>query len=245
MHHTRPDVVFDGVKKRFDATLVLEDITLALPARVITAIVGESGSGKSTLLEHINALVRPDAGRVSVFGDAIDYDHSIALRRRIGYAVQSVALFPHLTVKHNISLLADLEEWDAQSIDARVVRLLELLNLPAEVLGRYPHELSGGQRQRVGLCRAMMLNPPLLLLDEPFSGVDPITRQGIHGEFLHSQTNEPRTVVLVTHDMREAVKLAGFMVVLRHGRVLQAATTDRVVNDPADDYVECLIKDQL
>ncbi len=213
---------------------MLVDVRLSLPSTQITAIVGESGSGKSTLLQHINALIRPDDGRVLVFGRPIDYDDAVALRRRVGYAVQSIALFPHLTVRNNVSLLARLENWPEERTETRIERLLSLMELDTGVLDRYPHELSGGQQQRVGLCRAMMLEPPLLLLDESFSGVDPITRQSIHEEFLRLQQEEPRTVVLVTHDMREAEILSEFLVDLLDGEVRQAAPTAEVIESPAD-----------
>ena len=222
---------------------MLVDVRLSLPSTQITAIVGESGSGKSTLLQHINALIRPDDGRVLVFGRPIDYDDAVALRRRVGYAVQSIALFPHLTVRNNVSLLARLENWPEERTETRIERLLSLMELDTGVLDRYPHELSGGQQQRVGLCRAMMLEPPLLLLDESFSGVDPITRQSIHEEFLRLQQEEPRTVVLVTHDMREAEMLSDFLVVLLNGVVRQAAPTAEVIESPADEYVSRLVGD--
>ncbi len=222
---------------------MLVDVRLSLPSTQITAIVGESGSGKSTLLQHINALIRPDDGRVLVFGRPIDYDDAVALRRRIGYAVQSIALFPHLTVRNNVSLLARLENWPEERTETRIERLLSLMELDTGILDRYPHELSGGQQQRVGLCRAMMLEPPLLLLDESFSGVDPITRQSIHEEFLRLQQEEPRTVVLVTHDMREAEILSDFLVVLLNGVVRQAAPTTEVIESPADEYVSRLVGD--
>ncbi len=236
-------VVFEDVNKTLGHRRVLVDVRLSLPSTQITAIVGESGSGKSTLLQHINALIRPDDGRVLVFGRPIDYDDAVALRRRIGYAVQSIALFPHLTVRNNVSLLARLENWPEERTETRIERLLSLMELDTGVLDRYPHELSGGQQQRVGLCRAMMLEPPLLLLDESFSGVDPITRQSIHEEFLRLQQEEPRTVVLVTHDMREAEILSDFLVVLLDGVVRQAAPTAEVIESPADEYVSRLVGD--
>ncbi|MEE9142385.1 MAG: ATP-binding cassette domain-containing protein [Gammaproteobacteria bacterium] len=236
-------VVFEDVNKTLGHRRVLVDVRLSLPSTQITAIVGESGSGKSTLLQHINALIRPDDGRVLVFGRPIDYDDAVALRRRVGYAVQSIALFPHLTVRNNVSLLARLENWPEERTETRIERLLSLMELDTGVLDRYPHELSGGQQQRVGLCRAMMLEPPLLLLDESFSGVDPITRQSIHEEFLRLQQEEPRTVVLVTHDMREAEILSDFLVVLLDGVVRQAAPTAEVIESPADEYVSRLVGD--
>lgn len=238
-------VRFAGVSKRYGTAEVLADIDLTLTAERTTAIVGESGSGKSTLLQLINGLVRADTGIVEVLGTAIDSADLIELRRRIGYAVQGSALFPHLDLHTNVTLLARLVGWSEERIRERFEHLLELMELDAELAGRYPHELSGGQQQRGSLCRAMMLEPPLLLLDEPFSAVDPITRVGIHAHFQRLAEAEPVTVVLVTHDLREAVTLASELVVLRNGRVAQSGPCDAVVAAPADAWIARLFRSQL
>lgn len=238
-------VEFASVTKSFDANRVLDDISLALPARATAAIIGASGSGKSTLLRHINAMETPDAGTVKVFGEPVPQTSLPAFRRRIGYAVQGVGLFPHLTVARNIALIAELDDWSAEQIAARRASLMALMGLPPDLQTRYPHQLSGGQQQRVGLCRAMMLKPPLLLLDEPFSGVDPITRGEIHAGFERLQAAEPVSVVLVTHDMREARRLSQYLVVMRDGKVLQAGPTAASLANPAHPYVARLIEDQL
>ena len=230
-------VEFDSVSKRFGATPVLQDVSLELPAGKTTAIVGESGSGKSTLLEHINGLISPDRGEVRVFGEVVGAHDLPRFRRKIGYAVQSVALFPHLRVFDNLALLPTLEGWSERQTRERTNELLALMELPVDVTERFPHELSGGQQQRVGICRAMMLRPPLLLLDEPFSGVDPITRVAIHEEFLALQVKEPASMVLVTHDTREARMLAQFLVIVHEGRILQTGSADDVLNHPANDLV--------
>ena len=240
-----PCVEFRDVCKSFGSNQVLRRISLSLPDLQTIAIVGESGSGKSTLLQHINGLLRPDEGEVRAFGAPIDYDELIVLRRRIGYAVQGVGLFPHLSVEDNITLPARLETWARDDREQRVTHLMALMSLPSELRSRFPHTLSGGQQQRAGLCRAMMLHPPLLLLDEPFSGVDPITRREIHDEFLALQQTEPQTVILVTHDMREAVRLAQHLVIMRDGIILQAGEQKTVLNQPADPYVARLLEEQL
>lgn len=238
-------VLFEHVSKRLGGNQVLEDVTLELPELVTTAIVGESGSGKSTLLQHVNGLLRPDEGRVIVFGEPVPYEHVVRFRRRIGYCVQGIGLFPHLTVKENITLVARLDGWSEDDIEARFGHLMRLMDLEEELADRYPLHLSGGQQQRVGLCRSMMLKPPLLLLDEPFSAVDPITRIGIHKHFMRLQTAEPVSVLLVTHDMQEAEKLSQYLVILQGGRVVQAGRTAEVLEAPADDFVASLFKEQL
>ncbi len=235
----------DGVGKAFDARDVLVDVSLAVRRGATTAVVGESGSGKTTLLQLINGLLRPDHGRVEVFGGPVPEAGAEHFRRRIGYAVQGAALFPHLTCRANVVLLAQLQGWAAADIEQRFSQLLADMGLAADVAERYPHEVSGGQQQRLGLCRALMLKPELMLLDEPFSAVDPITRVGIYEEFERVRAASGVSSVLVTHDMREAVRLADQILILREGRVAQCAPTEEVVSAPADDYVEMLVRKQL
>ena len=165
--------------KRFDQW-VFRDLSVALPHERTTAIVGPSGCGKTTLLQLINAVHRPDEGRVEIFGEAVPESDLAVFRRDFGYAVQGAGLFPHLTVADNVALVARLERWPQQAIVERRRELLDIVGLSSELDGRYPHQLSGGQQQRVGLCRALMLRPRMLLLDEPFAGVDPITRADLY-----------------------------------------------------------------
>ena len=239
-------VRFAGVEKSFvPGIAVLDGVSLELPERATTAVVGASGSGKTTLLQLVNAVVIPDAGEVRVFGEAIPADDLVSFRRKIGYSVQGAGLFPHLRTHDNVTLLARLEGWEAPRIEARFHELLEQMGLERDVADRYPGELSGGQQQRVGLCRALMLEPRLLLLDEPFSAVDPITRIGIYERFEEVQQRTGVSTLLVTHDMREAVRLAGYLVILRSGKVLQAGPTTQVIESPADEYVETLVTEQL
>jgi osmoprotectant transport system ATP-binding protein len=238
-------ITFDRVSKFYDQEKALQDVSHAFADGITTAVVGPSGSGKSTLLQLINGLVRPSQGSVFVFGKAIDYGRLPELRRQIGYAVQGTGLFPHLSVDGNITLLARLAKWDRDRIRARAEELLRLVDLPREYARRYPHELSGGQQQRVGLCRAMMLNPRIFLLDEPFGALDPITRKEIHREFLRLHEAEARTVVLVTHDLTEARKLGQRLVVLEHGRVAQHDTCDEVIRNPANAFVREFFLSQL
>ena len=223
---------------------VLKDVSLALPAGATTAIVGESGSGKTTLLQLVNAVQQPDQGDVLVFGEPVP-DDLISFRRQIGYSVQGAGLFPHMTNRENVTLLARLEGWSAERISTRFAELLEEMELPVESSDRFPRELSGGQQQRVGLCRALMLKPRLLLLDEPFSAVDPITRVGIYERFREVQAHEGVSSLLVTHDMREAVKLAQMLVIVAEGQIEQAGPVGDVLANPATDYVAELLRGQL
>jgi osmoprotectant transport system ATP-binding protein len=231
---------FLDVSLRRGDVLALEKVSLALPLRQCTAILGASGSGKSTLVQLIIGLLRPDMGTVRTLGTTIDYDNPRPLRRRIGYAVQEVALFPHLKIRQNILLPAMLSYWPEPDAASRLAELLELMQLPDGVLDRYPHELSGGQQQRAGLCRAMMLHPELLLLDEPFSGLDTLTRRSIHEQFLLLQEREAVSCALVTHDPQEAINLAQHIAVMKDGRLQQFGTVRKVMNEPANVYVRDL-----
>ena len=234
-------VEFERIFKSYNDKPVIRGLSLALPVNRTTALVGESGSGKSTLLQLINGLLRPDAGAVCVLGKALDYTRLPALRRTMGYAVQGAGLFPHLTVMENVTLVARLEGWSPERITQRFQELLGLFRLSHELSARYPHSLSGGQAQRVGLCRAMMLDPPLLLLDEPFSALDAITRESIYEEMLQLKDTDNRSVLLVTHDLSEAARLAERLVILKQGRVIQQGSFQNISTNPADDYVSRLL----
>jgi len=235
----------EAVCVQYGSRVALDHISVAFAPGVTTAVVGRSGSGKSTLLECFNGMVRPGRGNVRVFGAPIDYAHLPQLRRRLGYAVQGTGLFPHLSIESNIGLLARLERWPADRIRRRVQELLDLVELRRTVCARYPYELSGGEQQRAGLCRAMMLDPPVLLLDEPFGALDPITRGEIHSEFVRVQNAGKRTIVLVTHDLREAALLARRILVLDAGTVIQHGDTGEVIASPASPFVARLVGSQL
>lgn len=238
-------VEFSHVSKAYGSTAVLHDVSLGFVAGVTSAVVGASGSGKTTLLQLVNALERPDSGCVSVFGEQAPVLGAESFRRGIGYSVQGAGLFPHMSIQENILLVPHLEGWNETKQQQRLVELLEAMELPASCAERYPHELSGGQQQRVGLCRALVLRPRLLLLDEPFSAVDPITRVGIYETFARVQAADGVSTLLVTHDMREAVKLAQQLVILQDGNVLQSGATADVLAHPTDDYVRALVAAQL
>ena len=237
-----PIITFTNVSKRYGDTVVLSEIELEIPNGQTTVIVGQSGSGKTTLLRMVNGLIKPDSGRLEVFGDLVPEENIENFRRKIGYAVQGAGLFPHLSVKENIVLIARLVGWSPEDIDERFEMLMRQMELPLDLSDRIPNELSGGQQQRVGLCRALMLKPKLLLLDEPFSAVDPLTRLELYEVVEKLNTNEAVSIVMVSHDLGEAKRLGDRMVVLQNGIILQNDLISNVIGNPATPYVERLVQ---
>jgi osmoprotectant transport system ATP-binding protein len=218
-------------------TPILDGFILSVAAGEVVALVGASGAGKSTVLKLVNRLLLPDAGVVRVQGrDTREWD-PIQLRRSVGYVIQEVGLFPHLTVAQNVAVVPRLERWEASRVGARVRELLELIGLASDTYqGRWPDELSGGQRQRVGVARALAADPPVLLLDEPFGALDPITRRQLQDEFRRIQSALRKTVLLVTHDMAEAMTLANRIGVLDQGRLIWCGPADAIA-ESADPRV--------
>ena len=237
-----PIITFTKVSKRYGDTVVLSEIDLEIPNQRTTVIVGQSGSGKTTLLRMVNGLIKPDSGRLEVFGDLVPEENIENFRRKIGYAVQGAGLFPHVSVKENIVLIARLVGWSSQDLDERFEMLMRQMELPLDLSDRIPNELSGGQQQRVGLCRALMLKPKLLLLDEPFSAVDPLTRLELYEVVEKLNTNEAVSIVMVSHDLGEAKRLGDRMVVLQNGIILQNDLISNVIGNPATPYVERLVQ---
>jgi osmoprotectant transport system ATP-binding protein len=235
-------VVFTDVVASRGTRLVLRGVSLSIAEGEVVALVGRSGSGKTTMLRLVNRLLRPSAGRVAVGGrDVAEWD-PIALRRQAGYAIQDVGLFPHLSVAGNIGVVPRLLGWEERRVARRTEELLALIGLPpAEYADRRPHELSGGQRQRVGLARAIAADPPVLLMDEPFGALDPITRAELHREFGRWQAAQPRTVVLVTHDLAEAFALAQRVAVIEDGQVIACASPAELQQN-ADPRVRALVE---
>ena len=237
-----PIITFTNVSKRYGDSVVLSEIVLEIPNQQTTVIVGQSGSGKTTLLRMVNGLIRPDSGRLEVFGDLVPEENIENFRRKIGYAVQGAGLFPHVSVKENIVLIARLVGWSSQDLDERFEMLMRQMELPLDLSDRIPNELSGGQQQRVGLCRALMLKPKLLLLDEPFSAVDPLTRLELYEVVEKLISNEAVSIVMVSHDLGEAKRLGDRMVVLQNGIILQNDLISNVIGNPATPYVERLVQ---
>lgn len=239
-------VKFDNISKDYSGKKILDNINFHIEENKITSIIGKSGSGKSTILKTINGLIKPSGGKVIVFNREIDYNRIYELRLQIGYSVQGTGLFPHMNVNENISILAKLQKtWSKDQIRERTEHLMNLVNLPSEFKSKYPYQLSGGEQQRVGICRAMMLNPKIFLLDEAFGALDPTTKNEIHRELLKIQKTEPRTIVLVTHDLREAFKLADKIIIIDKGIIQQIGTKEEILNQPSSDFVKFFIKSQF
>lgn len=213
----------DNLSHRFGSQVLFQNLSLQIEANKITVILGRSGSGKSTLLQIINGLIVPDEGCVQLFGQPLDYGNIHQARLNIGYAVQQVGLFPHLRVIDNIMLPGKLAGWSSERKEKRAAELMELVSLPSSHANKFPYQLSGGEQQRVGLCRAILLNPPLMLLDEPFSSLDPDTKAEIHQEVLKLQRMEPRCIVMVTHDPEEAQKLGDVLLKFENGELTTTA----------------------
>ena len=235
-------ISIEGVSKRFGNRWAVRELDLAIEAGETFVIVGASGCGKTTTLRMINRLVEPDSGTITLDGRDVSSVEPWKLRRSIGYVIQDVGLFAHYTVRRNVGVVAELLGWEEKRIASRVDELLELMGLdPAEFGERYPHELSGGQRQRVGVARALAADPPVVLLDEPFGALDPITREQIQDEFARISRELGKTFVLITHDVFEAVRLGDRIAVMNEGRLLQCAEPAEIVAAPEDEFVEAML----
>ena len=235
------EIVLDAVTKRYPGQRdpAVDELSITIPAGEIVVFVGPSGCGKTTSMRMINRLIEPSSGTITIDGRDVGGIDADRLRRGIGYSIQQAGLFPHLTVARNIATVPGLLGWDRKRINARVEEMLELVGLdPGTFRRRYPRQLSGGQQQRVGVARALAADPPVLLMDEPFGAVDPITRGLLQDELLRLQAELHKTIVFVTHDFNEAVKLGDRIAVLGTGsRILQYDTPARILSEPADDTV--------
>ncbi|HEX9012262.1 MAG TPA: ABC transporter ATP-binding protein, partial [Anaerolineaceae bacterium] len=240
----RNKIAFNGVTKTFPGNRIpaVRDCTFEVQPEGFVVILGPSGCGKTTLLKMVNRLYEPDAGVITLDGTDIRQIPVIELRRRMGYVIQQVGLFPHLTVAENISVVPELIGWDRTRIAARVDELLELVNLPpADYRKRYPAQLSGGQQQRVGLARALAADPLLLLMDEPFGAIDAITRTSLQDEMRSLHSRLRKTILFVTHDVDEALRLADSLLVMRAGEVVQYGSPFELITNPRDAFVRSLL----
>ena len=243
-------IALEGVRKVYSggsgaSIIAVDDVSLTIEEGETVCLIGTSGSGKTTTMKMINRMVEPSAGRVLVGGEDVLGLDPIRLRRRLGYVIQKGGLFPHMTVARNIGLLPELEGWEADRIATRVDALLAMVNLEVSLRDRYPRALSGGQRQRVGVARALALDPEILLMDEPFGALDPITRAQLHLEFQQLQRTVGKTVVLVTHDMAEAFMLGDRVALMDEGRLIQIGDEADFRQRPASDFVAAFVGAQL
>ncbi|PEJ36247.1 glycine/betaine ABC transporter ATP-binding protein [Peribacillus butanolivorans] len=224
--------VYKGGKK------AVKNITLDIEKGEFICFIGPSGCGKTTTMKMINRLIEPSEGKILINGENIMEKDPVELRRQIGYVIQQIGLFPHMTILENITLVPKLLKWSDQEKKERALELLQLVDMGPEYLERYPYELSGGQQQRIGVLRALASNPPLILMDEPFGALDPITRDALQEEFKNLQRTLNKTIVFVTHDMDEAIKLADRIVILKAGEIVQVGTPDEILRNPANEFVE-------
>ncbi|MCI3659646.1 glycine betaine ABC transporter ATP binding protein YehX [Escherichia coli] len=230
-------IEFSHVSKLFGAQKAVNDLNLNFQEGSFSVLIGTSGSGKSTTLKMINRLVEHDSGVIRFAGEEIRSLPVLELRRRMGYAIQSIGLFPHWSVAQNIATVLQLQKWSRARIDDRIDELMALLGLESNLRERYPHQLSGGQQQRVGVARALAADPQVLLMDEPFGALDPVTRGALQQEMTRIHRLLGRTIVLVTHDIDEALKLAEHLVLMDHGEVVQQGNPLTMLTRPANDFV--------
>ncbi|MBK8738263.1 MAG: ABC transporter ATP-binding protein [Betaproteobacteria bacterium] len=234
-------ITLDGLTKQYPGTAqpAVDHISLTIPKGEVCVLIGPSGCGKTTTMRLINRLIEPSGGTIELQGRDVTHMDAVELRRGIGYVIQQVGLFPHLTIAENIATVPRLLGWDAARTDKRIDELLELVALaPVTYRDRFPRDLSGGQKQRVGVARALAADPPVMLMDEPFGAIDPITRTRLQDEFLRIQARLKKTVVFVTHDLDEAIRMGDRIAILREGRVVQYDTPEAILARPANAFVE-------
>ncbi|MCM3551134.1 proline/glycine betaine ABC transporter ATP-binding protein [Niallia circulans] len=238
---------FKNVTKRYGAGRpAVDNLNLKINKGEFVCFIGPSGCGKTTTMKMVNRLHEATEGQIIVNGKDIRKQDPVELRRSIGYVIQQIGLMPHMTVKENIVLVGTLLKWPKSKKDERAKELIKLVNLPESYLDKYPHELSGGQQQRIGVLRALAADPPLILMDEPFGALDPITRDSLQEEFKKLQKDLDKTIVFVTHDMDEALKLADRIVIMKDGKIIQTGTPNEIMRSPANAFVEDFIgKDRL
>ena len=232
-------IKFEKVSKSYKDKKVLQNVSFEIEAGTITSIIGESGCGKTTTLKMINRLIEPTQGKITIKDQDIKKTNPIKLRRKIGYVIQQTGLFPHMTVRENIELISKLEKKNPKKIKERTLEMMEMVALnPDEFLDRYPSELSGGQQQRIGIARAFATDPEIILMDEPFSALDPMTRVSLQDELIRLQDKFHKTIVFVTHDMDEAIKISDKIAIMEQGNLIQYDTPEMILKHPANDFVK-------
>ncbi|MEN1760018.1 ABC transporter ATP-binding protein [Anoxynatronum sibiricum] len=241
-------IEFKKLTKSYDSkTKVVDQLDLVIKDGELVVLIGESGCGKTTTMKMINRLIEPTSGEILIDGKNVLTMNPIELRRNIGYVIQKVGLMPHMTVGDNIELVPYLKKWDKAERRKRSAELLEMVGLDPDIyLDRYPNELSGGQQQRIGVARALAVNPDVILMDEPFSAVDPLTREQLQEELIRLQGEVRKTIVFVTHDMDEAIKLGDRIAVMKDGKIIQYGTPEEILKNPVNEFVEYFVgKDRL
>lgn len=233
-------IQFEHVSKRYDRDLVLKDLNFTIPDGQFVVLIGPSGCGKTTTMKMINRLLEPSEGRILMDGEDIRRTDKVQLRRHIGYVIQQIGLFPNMTVAQNISVVPKLLKMDAARCDAIVDDMLKLVHME-EYRDQYPSELSGGQQQRIGVLRALAASPPIVLMDEPFGALDPMTREALQDEMRNLQQSMQKTVVFVTHDMSEALKLADIIIFMNEGEIVQMASPEEMLEHPATEQVRLFL----
>jgi len=231
-------IKLENITKRYGSDFTaVDNISLDIKTGETLILIGLSGCGKSTTLKMINRLIDPDSGKISIDNKNIKESDPIALRRNIGYVIQNIGLFPHMTIEENISIVPKLNKWPAEKIKEKILETLKIVRLPEEHLKRHPYELSGGQQQRVGVARAIISGPDIILMDEPLGALDPITRKELQEEFVSLKQAINKTILFVTHDIFEAFKIGDRICILNHGKIVQIASPLEIAKNPANEFV--------
>lgn len=231
-------IKFENIRKQYKDSVVIENMSFTINKGELVVLIGESGCGKTTTLKMINRLINPTSGHIYIHDQDIHEQNVITLRRNIGYVIQQTGLFPHMTVRENIEIIPKVSKREPAKVKERTLQLMEMIGMdPKQFLDRYPSELSGGQQQRIGVARAFATNPEIILMDEPFSALDPITRATLQDELIELQTKLQKTIVFVTHDMSEAIKIADRICIMDQGQIIQYDTPEAVLKNPVNDFV--------
>lgn len=231
-------ITFNGVSKSYKNTTVLDNITFEIESGELVCLIGESGCGKTTTLKMINKLIEPTSGEITINKKNIKKIDDISLRRKMGYVIQQTGLFTHMSIRENIEIIAKIEKMPFEKREKRVKEMMDMVGLEESLLDRYPNELSGGQLQRIGIARAFMTDPNIILMDEPFSALDPMSKTALQDELLKLQKKFHKTIVFVTHDMDEAIKIADKIAIMEAGKLIQYDTPENILKHPANEFVK-------